>query len=63
MTYFYSLVHAEKNIVSGFVEFDEEISSTKDAQKAFDNLLKTLGENHGIDFTRENCALTSFSKL
>jgi len=51
MTYFYSLVHAEKNLVSGFVEFDDDIKNANDGQKAFDN------------FTRDNCALTSFSKL
>ena len=63
MIYFYSLIHEGKNLVSGFVEYDDDIKNANDGQKAFDNLLKILSENHGIDFTRENCALTSFSKL
>lgn len=63
MIYFYNLIHTEKNLVSGFVEFDEEICNANDGLKAFDNLLKILSENHKTEFTRENSILTSFSKL
>jgi len=56
-------MYSGKSAVSCFVEFGMEICSVKLAEKAFDKILLNLTEKYKTDFTRDNTALISFSKL